>query len=169
MVKGLGDVNEWPVKHVKEAHMSGHTAQLFTIGFAGKSAQQFFPILGEAKVRHVIDVRLYNTSQLAGYTKRQDLAFFCKSIIGAGYSHLLSFAPTKELLDGYKKGDLSWAEYERQYQAILENRRPHLELNLETLDHACLLCSEPTADKCHRRLAAQYLQQIWPELAITHL
>ena len=106
--------------------MNTQPIQLFTIGFAGKSAERFFTILAEAKVRRVLDVRLYNSSQLAGYTKRGDLTFFLKSIIGADYSHLPGVAPTKDLLDGYHKGRVSWAEYEQQYRAILEHRRPQM-------------------------------------------
>ncbi|MFA7235889.1 MAG: DUF488 domain-containing protein [Phycisphaeraceae bacterium] len=149
--------------------MTTQPIQLFTIGFAGKSAERFFTILAEAKVRRVLDVRLYNSSQLAGYTKRGDLTYFLKTIIGADYSHPSGFAPTKDLLDGYHKGRVSWAEYEQQYHAILEHRRPHLQLKPDMIDHGCMLCAEPTADQCHRRLAAEYLQRIWPDLIVTHL
>ncbi len=142
---------------------------LFTIGFAGKSAEQFFSLLRQAGVRRVIDVRLYNSSQLAGYTKRSDLEYFVKTIIGADYLHLPIFAPTKALLDSYKNGQINWPEYERQYQNILQRRQPHNKLNPEILDHACLLCAESSANQCHRRLAAEYLQNTWPNLAITHL
>jgi uncharacterized protein (DUF488 family) len=142
---------------------------ILTIGYAGKSAEEFFSILGHLVVRRVIDVRLYNTSQLAGYTKRRDLEYFLKAIIGADYTHLPAFAPTRELLDGYKKGQLAWPDYERQYRSLLASRQPHISLNAAMLDHSCLLCAEPTADQCHRRLAAEYLQGIWPELTIQHL
>jgi uncharacterized protein (DUF488 family) len=142
---------------------------LFTIGFAGKSAEQFFGLLAQTGVRRVIDVRLYNSSQLAGYTKRSDLEYFLKTIIGADYVHLPIFAPTKAMLDGYKKGQITWLEYERQYQDILQHRQPHNKFDPAILDHACLLCAESTADQCHRRLAAEYLQSIWPNLAIKHL
>jgi len=142
---------------------------VFTIGAAGKSAERFFSLLAGAGVKRVIDVRLYNSSQLAGYTKSRDLPFFLKSILHADYLHLAAFAPTKELLNDYKKGQLSWAEYERRYRATIEQRRADLELSPEVLDRSCLLCAEPTADHCHRRLAAEHLQQIWPELTIQHL
>lgn len=142
---------------------------LLTIGYAGKSAETFFSTLARSGVRGVIDVRLYNTSQLAGYTKRRDLEYFLKAIIGADYTHLPVFAPTRELLDDYKKGQIAWPEYERQYQNMLEHRQPHTGLNPAMLDHACLLCAEATADHCHRRLAAKYLQDIWPDLTIQHL
>lgn len=149
--------------------MSGNSIQLFTIGFAGKSAEQFFTILGDAGVQRVVDVRLYNSSQLAGYTKRGDLPYFLKSILGAGYVHLPIFAPTKQLLNGYKKGEYSWSAYEQEYQAILDQREPHAQVNPALLDRSCLLCAEPTADQCHRRLAAEYLQHHWPNMTIHHL
>lgn len=142
---------------------------LFTIGFVSKSAEKFFGLLAQAGVRRVIDVRLHNSSQLAGYTKRRDLEYFLKAIVGADYVHLPIFAPTKTLLDGYKKGQINWPEYERQYQDILQHRQPHTKLTPEILDHACLLCAESTANQCHRRLAAEYLQNTWPNLIISHL
>ena len=142
---------------------------LFTIGYAGKSAEEFFSILGHFGVRRIIDVRLYNTSQLAGYTKCRDLDYFLRVIIGADYTHLPVFAPTRELLDGYKKGQISWQEYEQQYRGILGYRQPHRGLDIAMLDHACLLCAEATADHCHRRLAAEYLQGSWPDLTIKHI
>ena len=149
--------------------MSTQPQRIFTIGFAGKSAEQFFTILKDAGVQCVLDVRLHNSSQLAGYTKNSDLPFFLRSIVGAGYIHLPVFAPTKQLLNGYKKGEYTWPEYEREYADILEHRQPHRDLNPQDLNGGCLLCAEPTADQCHRRLAGEYLQRIWPSLAIMHL
>ncbi len=149
--------------------MHSAAIQVFTIGFAGKSAEQFFSILVDSGIRHLIDARLLNRSQLAGYAKRTDLEFFLRSIVGAGYSHLPAFAPTKQLLDDYKKGKTSWEAYERQYRALLEERKPHKGLTPEKLDRSCLLCAEPSPDRCHRRLAAEYLRQVWPGIVITHL
>ena len=142
---------------------------LFTVGFVGKSAEQFFHLLVQAGVRRVIDVRLYNNSQLAGYTKCNDLEYFLKTIVGAEYLYLPNFAPTKELLDGYKKKTISWQEYVRRYQNLLRYRQPRYEVDDTMLDRACLLCAESTADQCHRRLAAEYLQNTWPNLTIKHL
>jgi uncharacterized protein (DUF488 family) len=149
--------------------MSTQPHRIFTIGFAGKSAEQFFTILKDAGVRRVLDVRLYNSSQLAGYTKSSDLPFFLRTIVGAGYTHLPAFAPTKQLLNGYKNGEFTWPEYEREYAAILDRRQPHRDLRPEDIDGGCLLCAEPTADQCHRRLAAEYLQRMWPSMVVTHL
>lgn len=149
--------------------MSTQPHRIFTTGFAGKSAEQFFTMLKGAGVQRILDVRLYNSSQLAGYTKSSDLPFFLRTIVGAGYTHLPAFAPTKQLLNGYKKGEYTWPEYEREYAAILDRRQPHRGLNPNDIEGGCLLCAEPTADQCHRRLAAEYLQRIWPGLVLTHL
>jgi len=149
--------------------MSDAAIRIFTIGFAGKSAAEFFGLLGQAQVRRVIDVRLYNRSQLAGYTKQRDLEFFLRSILGAAYTHMPDFAPTKGLLDGYKNGSISWPQYEAEYQALLARRQPHRRLTPTELDRCCLLCAEKTAGRCHRRLAAEYLQRVWPGISIAHV
>ena len=117
----------------------------------------------------MIDVRLYNTSQLAGYTKRRDLEFFLKSIVGADYVHLPVMAPTKQLLNDYKNGKVSWQQYETQFKAIISQRQIEKYIELRDMDMSCLLCTETTADKCHRRLVAEYLANHWPKLKIQHL
>ncbi|MDY7010848.1 MAG: DUF488 domain-containing protein [Planctomycetota bacterium] len=142
---------------------------LYTIGFAGKSAEQFFAILRRNNVRKILDVRLFNRSQLSGFTKQQDLEYFLQSILGAGYQHLPEFAPTKLLLDGYKKGHISWDAYRREYLELIEKRRPHERLIQDEADGACLLCSESPPDFCHRRLAAEYLKKQWGNVRIVHL
>ncbi len=149
--------------------MSDAPQRIFTIGFAGKTAEQFFTILKGAGVRRVLDVRLYNSSQLAGYTKKSDLPFFLRSLVGADYLHLAAFAPSKQLLNGYKEGEISWAEYVDEYTSILDRRQPHQDLKSGDIDGGCLLCAEPTPEQCHRRLAAEYLQRVWPDLMIQHL
>ena len=143
--------------------------QIFTIGFTQKSAEQFFEILAQAGVHRVIDVRLYNNSQLAGYTKSRDLSYFLRSIINVEYMHMPAFAPTKQLLNDYKNGDISWQGYITEYDEILKQRQPYMYLQPDVFESACLLCAEPTADQCHRRLAAEYLQSVWPQMQITHL
>lgn len=144
--------------------------KLYTIGFAGKSAEHFFELLRKNGVKTLIDARLNNKSQLAGFTKVKDFPYLLKQIGGVQYYHLDSLAPSKELLDGYKDGKVSWSEYEEVYSNLLESR------NLDTitpdiLNDACILCSEPTADQCHRRLAAEYLQEKYPDISleIVHL
>jgi len=142
---------------------------LFTIGFGQKSARQFFTLLQENKVNRVIDIRLNNSSQLAGYTKKPDLGFFLQAIAGIGYIHVEDFAPTKEIMDEYKSKKTNWQTYEKQYTELIAARNPLGKLDLNIFDGACLLCSEPTAEKCHRRLLAEYLTTVIPDLRIVHL
>jgi uncharacterized protein (DUF488 family) len=145
------------------------TVRILTIGYAGKSARRFFTILKEAGVRKVIDVRLYNTSQLAGYTKRDDLEYFLRAIIGADYQHQPVMAPTKQLLDGYKKGLIDWEKYETQFKSIIAQRKIEKYIAPQDADMACFLCAEPTAENCHRRLLAEYLAGQWQNISIKHL
>lgn len=149
--------------------MNDFPIRLFTIGFAGHSARQFFGKLAEAGVRTVVDVRLNNVSQLAGFAKRNDLQFFLGTIAGIEYRHELCLAPTADMLDDYKKKRMDWADYERRFNALLEERRPAETLEPATLDGACLLCSEHEPDHCHRRLAAEYFQRAWGGVTIQHL
>ena len=142
---------------------------LFTIGFAGKSAEEFFATLRLAEVRRLVDVRLNNASQLAGFTKKRDLPYFLLSIGGITYAHDASLAPTKDILDAYKKKRIDWDEYESRFMQLLQSRRPQDHWTSSDLDHACLLCSEATSEHCHRRLVAEFLREQWKDLAIRHL
>ena len=144
---------------------------IYTIGFSQKSAEEFFGLLMENDVKTLVDVRLNNRSQLAGFTKARDLPFFLDRIAGIGYRHDDFLAPTKALLDGYKKEKISWREYERIYYETLRERGLQGRIDPFKYENACLLCSEPTADQCHRRLAAEYLRNIFPEndIDIIHL
>jgi uncharacterized protein (DUF488 family) len=143
--------------------------RIFTIGCAGKSAQEFFTILRQAGVRKVIDVRLYNTSQLAGFTKRQDIKYFLQTIVGAKYIHLPVMAPTKQLLNSYKKGLVNWQQYEAQFKRIIAQRQIEKYFVPQDMDMSCFLCSEAKADNCHRRLVAEYLTKYWRDISIRHL
>lgn len=142
---------------------------VFTIGFAKKSAREFFEVLRRAGVRKVVDIRLNNVSQLAGFTKKDDLAYFLEAVGGIGYEHRPQLAPTKEILDGYKKKALTWAQYEERFRALMAERQAETLVAPGDLDRACLLCSEPKADKCHRRLVAEYLRSKWGNVEIRHL
>lgn len=144
--------------------------KLFTIGFSGKSAEQFFELLKNNGVTTLIDARLNNKSQLAGFTKVKDFPYLLRQVAGVEYVHATSLTPTKELLDGYRDGDISWSAYEVTYNEILQSKSLE-ELSSALLENGCILCSEPTADKCHRRLAAEYLQTAFPdqEIEIIHL
>ena len=128
---------------------------IFTIGFAKKSARDFFEILKQAGVRRLVDIRLNNVSQLAGFTKKNDLAYFLREIAEIDYVHKPDLAPAKEILDGYKKKTLNWAEYEERFSKLMEGRQIENQLTPSEMDGACLLCSEPKADRCHRRLVAE--------------
>jgi uncharacterized protein (DUF488 family) len=142
---------------------------LFTIGFAKKSAREFFTRLRDPGVRTVIDIRLNNVSQLAGFTKRPDLEFFLERILGIGLVYLPQLAPTKQILDAYKKKQISWPEYESQFNALMAARHIETEVTPELLHMGCLLCSEPKPDRCHRRLVAEYLRGKWGNISIVHL
>ncbi len=143
--------------------------RLYTIGFTKKTAEQFFTTLSTAKVKTLIDVRLNNVSQLAGFSKRLDLEYFLRVICGIGYVHLSELAPTQEILDAYRKGRHDWTNYEAQFLELLKKRRVAQKLDRKIFDRACLLCSEETADQCHRRLAAEHLQKKWGGIEVVHL
>ena len=143
--------------------------ELFTIGFAGKSAEEFFTSLVKNGVRKVIDVRLNNVSQLAGFTKKNDLKYFLKVIAAIEYEYVPLLAATKELMEGFRSGKISWEEYEATYLDLLEERQVLAKLKPEDFDRACLLCSEEKPDHCHRRLAAEWLKEKWGGMEITHI
>lgn len=144
--------------------------EIYTIGFTQKSARQFFDILKSNGIRRLVDVRLSNTGQLAGFTKSVDLAYFLHAICGAEYIHQPLLAPTKELLSDYRHGKRTWAEYEDIFNALLAERRIETAISPDLFDiPAVMLCSEPTAEQCHRRLVAEYLQRHWDDVTIRHL
>lgn len=143
--------------------------KIFTIGFTQKSAARFFELLRAAGVKRLLDVRLNNVSQLAGFTKRGDLEYFCREILGIDYVHRPVLAPTQALLDQYKKRKGDWGDYEAAFLDLMAKRRVETTLDRAELDGACLLCSEPTAEKCHRRLVAEYLARKWEDVEVLHL
>ena len=142
---------------------------LFTIGFTKKSAEVFFGKIRDAGVQKVIDIRLNNASQLAGFAKKNDLAYFLKTICGCNYRHEPLLAPTKPILDAYKNKAITWHEYEKQFNELLKERKAHDLITESELHRACLLCSEDTPDHCHRRLAAEYFRGHFTGLEIAHL
>ena len=141
------------------------TLQLFTIGFTRKSAAMFFNTLRDAGVRHLVDIRLRNTSQMAGFTKRDDLDFFVHSILGADYTHLPLLAPSEAILQAYMD-DHDWSRYESDFQALLRARQVGAAISPAEFQNACLMCSEPTADQCHRRLVAEHLRDVWRDVGL---
>jgi uncharacterized protein (DUF488 family) len=143
--------------------------KIFTIGFTKKSAEVFFTNLSSAGVKCLIDVRLNNVSQLAGFTKKNDLRYFTKAICQIDYQHLPDLAPTQEMLDTYKNKKGDWQAYEVEFLNLMEARKIEEKLKKSQLDAACLLCSEETPGHCHRRLIAEYLQKKWPNVEIHHI
>lgn len=145
------------------------SVRLFTIGFGETTAERFFTLLKEAGVRRVIDVRLNNTSQLSGFSKKEDLRYFLRAIGGIDYVHVPELAPTQEMLDQYKKRKGDWSEYERDFNALIASREIENVLSPDIADFGCLLCSEKTPERCHRRLVAEYLTTRWPDVSTHHL
>jgi uncharacterized protein (DUF488 family) len=143
--------------------------KVFTIGFTKKSAREFFGKLRRPELARVVDVRLNNVSQLAGFSKRDDLQYFCEAILSIGYLHLPELAPTQVILDAYKKNHGGWSDYETQFLGLLAERKVEDTVAREVIDGACLLCSEATPENCHRRLVAEYLQSKWGDLEIEHV
>jgi uncharacterized protein (DUF488 family) len=143
--------------------------KVFTIGFIKSSAEGFFGRLQRAGVKKVLDVRLNNVSQLAGFAKKDDLRYFLKAIAGIEYSHELLLAPTQELLDPYKRDGGAWADYAPRFLSLMVERKIEETIPRSALDGACLLCSEDKAVHCHRRLVVEYLQEKWGDLEVQHL
>lgn len=135
--------------------------QVYTMGFTKKSAEDFFGLIKNNGIEMLIDIRLNNQSQLAGFTKGRDLAFFLREICKCSYSHEIQFAPTKLILDNYKKNVICWSEYEVKYNELIKRRKVSdiFKDKYENYERVLLLCSEPTPENCHRRLLAEYLEK----------
>lgn len=143
--------------------------KVFTIGFTQKNARQFFDALRKSGAKRVVDVRLNNVSQLAGFAKRDDLAFFLKEMCGMDYVHMPDLAPTKDMLDEYKKLKGDWGTYEKRFLDLMAKRKIEERIPKEVVVEGCLLCSEHKPHHCHRRLVAEYLKQHWGDIDISHL
>ncbi|HVE50116.1 MAG TPA: DUF488 domain-containing protein [Casimicrobiaceae bacterium] len=143
--------------------------KLYTIGFTRKSAERFFTMLQRAGVERIVDVRLNNVSQLAGFAKRDDLAWLSKRIAGIEYVHRLDLAPTGAMLENYRRGASAWDDYARAFRSLIAKRRIERTLPRKLVDGACLLCSEHEPDHCHRRIVAEYLSARWGNVEIEHL
>ena len=144
--------------------------EIYSIGFTKKRASEFFSTLKAHGIERLLDVRLNNTSQLAAFAKQADLAYFLRQICGADYEHEPLLAPTQEMLDAYKKHKGGWDAYEQAFLALMRAR--NIESTLDKGSFArktVLLCSEPTAERCHRRLVLEYLQEHWKDVIIRHL
>ena len=156
---GLGQLHVQPNRN---------TVKIFTIGFTKTTAEWFFSRLHQSGANKLIDVRLNNLSQLAGFAKRDDLRFFVGRLCNMAYEHVPALAPTQDLLDEYRKGRGGWDRYAERFLGLMSSR--HIEhLNPADLDGGCLLCSEDRPHHCHRRLVAEYLRDHWPDVEIEHL
>jgi len=141
-----------------------------TIGFTKTTAEGFFERLLNSGVKKVVDVRLHNTSQLAGFAKADDLSYFLKKIGGIQYAHEPLLAPTDAMLKAYKKEKGDWGAYEARFLTLMSERQIEHRLRPEMLNAACLLCSEATPHHCHRRLVCEYLNEKWDgALVVRHL
>ncbi len=142
---------------------------MYTIGFTKKSASDFFELLRESGAKRLVDVRLNNVSQLAGFAKRGDLEYFLDRICRMKYYHLPELAPTKEMLDAYRNGHRDWGTYEREFLALMDDRRIEKKGIKRIISNSCLLCSEDKPERCHRRLVAEYLGRHWGNVEVVHL
>jgi uncharacterized protein (DUF488 family) len=135
------------------------SVKIFTIGFTQKTAEAFFSSLKKNQISALVDTRLNNTGQLAGFSKRDDLAFFTRNILQSEYRHWQHAAPTADILKAYKNKEMSWETYEKEYRSLLEARRIHQQMDIRQLHHSCFLCSEHSPKFCHRRILGEFLQE----------
>lgn len=143
---------------------------IYTIGFTKKRASEFFELLKKHSIEQLLDVRLNNVSQLAGFSKRDDLEYFLKEICGASYKHEPLLAPTQEMLDRYKKFNSGWEAYAREFLSLMASRKIEDAISQELFARrTVLLCSEVTAEHCHRKLVVDYLQSKWGDVSAKHL
>jgi uncharacterized protein (DUF488 family) len=143
--------------------------KIFTIGFTKKTAEVFFGKLRRSGAKRVVDVRLNNVSQLAGFAKRKDLEYFLREICDMDYVHLPELAPTQDILDEYKKNKGDWGVYEQKFLDLMRKRQIEKTVPKEVVAEGCLLCSEDKPHHCHRRLVAEYLREQWGDVEISHL
>lgn len=143
--------------------------KIYTIGFTKKMAERFFGLLRESGAERLGDVRLRNTSGLSGFVKKDDLAWFLRELCKMDYIHLPQLSPTGEMLDAYRKDHKSWEVYEREFLALMEERRIAKTDIQSANNNSLLLCSEETPEHCHRRLVAEHLQRHWDAVEIKHL
>jgi uncharacterized protein (DUF488 family) len=143
--------------------------RLLTIGFTKKSAESFFSLLTGSGAKRLVDVRLNNVSQLAGFAKKDDLKYFLRAICGIDYIHHPLLAPTQEMLDAYKKKRGDWSVYENQFMELIRSRAIETTVSRDIMSDACLLCSEEKPEHCHRRLVAEYLREKWGDVQIVHI
>lgn len=143
--------------------------KVFTIGFTKTTARRFFESLRRSGAKRLVDVRLNNVSQLAGFAKKDDLTYFLEAICSMEYVHRPDLAPTQIMLDNYRKRGASWAAYEEQFLDLMRARRIESSVPKDLIADSCLLCSEDVPARCHRRLVVEYLHSHWGDLDVVHL
>jgi len=144
--------------------------EIYTIGFTKKKASEFFGLLKKHAIKRLIDIRLNNSSTLAGFTKKDDLKYFLKQICDAEYIHEPMLAPSKEILDSYRDNKIGWSEFVNNFKTLMHDRHIEKYIKKETFDiPTVLLCSESTSEHCHRRLVAEYLKEKWGDVEIIHI
>jgi len=145
--------------------------KIFTIGSSRKTAEEFFRLLEDNGVTKIIDVRLNNTSQILAFAKYPDIEFFTCKILGAKYFHDRKFTPSEKILVRYKKNDIDWDEYEKEFAELMNYRDidTYIADKYSTQENYCLLCSEPTPEYCHRRLVAEKIKEVLEDVEIIHL
>ena len=143
--------------------------KVWTIGFTKKTAERFFDLISRSGTKRIVDVRLNNKSQLSGFAKHDDLAFFLSVICGIEYVHVPELAPTPEILADYRKGRIDWPTYESRFLALMAERKVEQTTLSDVIADGCLLCSEDTPHHCHRRLVADYLSDHWGDVEVHHL
>jgi len=144
--------------------------RIYTIGFTQKSAERFFSLLADHGIGRLVDIRLHPDGQLAGFAKREDLAYFLRKLVGCEYYHFDFIAPSEEIFRAYRQ-DKDWARFEQSYGRLMEERAmiQRLDPSFFAEKPCCLLCSEHLPDRCHRRLLAERLAQSWPNVEVVHL
>lgn len=145
--------------------------KIFTIGFTKLTAEEFFTCLERSRVNRVVDVRLYNTSQLLGFSKFPDIKYFLRNLSGIDYVHDLQFAPSERIFDSYKKKYITWEDYEEAFAALMKSRNieDYIRKNYADAENDCLLCAEVSPDNCHRRLVAEKIKKVLGDVDIVHL
>jgi uncharacterized protein (DUF488 family) len=144
--------------------------RIYTIGFTKKPAERFFSLLRDHSVQRLLDIRLHPGGQLAGFAKQDDLRYFLQELAHCGYAHLSELAPTDEILSEYRK-DHKWPRYTERFEALMDERGipDRLDRIMFEQEICCLLCSEDTPEKCHRRLVAERIAAHWDDVEIVHL
>jgi uncharacterized protein (DUF488 family) len=144
--------------------------KLYTIGFTKKSAEKFFTLLKDHGVECLVDIRLHPNGQLAGFARQNDLPYLLSHLAECDYLHVAALAPTDEILSEYRANH-NWDRYAERFEALMDSRNVPNSLDRALFEQkiCCLLCSEDTPERCHRRLVAERIARHWPDVNLVHL